>query len=94
METLCLVSLVQRICLQFQITFGSFLRQGLEESGEVVHALVQPEQVEEPILRHQNLLSTTYNFLWRQKCKSWLWNSSVEGPSNDMMTVHPTIDEG
>ena len=67
----------ESVYIQFQIIFGSFLRQGLEESGEVVHALVEPEQVEEPILRHQNLLSTTYIFLQGQKCKSWLWYSSV-----------------
>ena len=60
----------ESVYIQFQIIFGSFLRQGLEESGEVVHALVQPQQVEEPILSHQYLLLTTYNFLQRQKCKS------------------------
>ena len=45
-------------CLSYSFSFLG-QSQGLEESGKVVHALVQSQQVEECVLHHKYLLSTT-----------------------------------
>ena len=46
-------------CLSYSFSFLG-QSQGLEESGKVVHALVQPQQVEERVLRHKCTLSPTF----------------------------------
>ena len=60
-----------------------FSSSGLEESGEVVHALVQSQKVQEHVFHHEHMISGTFKV---QKC---VGQSHVSPPAEFPSMVAP-----